>query len=167
MNRIMNRMQSAIHPFAPVFDENSRLLVLGSFPSPRSRINGFYYGHPQNRFWPVLAAVFGEKQPLGNEEKRALVLKHGIALWDVLASCSITGAADSSICEEKANDLMPLIKAGIKRIYTTGKTAYKLYTIHVFPLTGIEALYLPSTSPANRAHWPFEKLITAYSVLAE
>lgn len=164
----MTSPQSRItHPFEPVFNKNSRLLVLGSFPSPRSRTNGFYYGHPQNRFWPVLAAVFKEALPATNEEKRALVLKHGIALWDVLASCSISGAADSSIREEKANDLTPLIKAGIGRIYVTGKAAHLLYTKHCLALTGIEAIYLPSTSPANRAYWPLEKLIKAYAVLAE
>ncbi|WP_428770104.1 DNA-deoxyinosine glycosylase [Treponema sp. HNW] len=153
------------HPFAPVFDKHSRLLVLGSFPSPRSRENGFYYGHPQNRFWPVLAAVFGERLPATNEEKRSFVLKHGIALWDVLESCLITGAADSSIREERANDFTPLIEAGIRRIYVTGKAAHLLYNKHCLALTGIEALYLPSTSSANRAHWPLEKLIEAYSVL--
>ena len=164
----INRLRfSMTHPFAPVFDEYSHLLVLGSFPSPRSRENGFYYGHPQNRFWPVLAAVFAEELPRTNEEKRAFVLKHGIALWDVLASCTITGAADSSIREERSNDLTPLIKAGIKHIYTTGKTAHLLYNKHCLSLTGIEAVYLPSTSPANRAHWPLEKLIKAYTVLAE
>ena len=168
MNRIMNRPQfSMTHPFAPVFDADSRLLVLGSFPSPRSRENGFYYGHPQNRFWPVLAAVFKESIPITNEEKRAFVLKHGIALWDVLASCTITGAADSSIREERANDLTPLIASGIGRIYVTGKTAGLLYNRHCLSLTGIEAVYLPSTSPANRAHWPLEKLIKVYAVLAE
>lgn len=165
-SRITNPLRPHMtHPFTPVFDEYSRLLVLGSFPSPRSRENGFYYGHPQNRFWPVLAAVFDEQLPRTNEAKRSFVLRHGIALWDVLKSCSITGAADSSIREQKVNDFTPLIEAGIRRIYTTGKAAYKLYMLYAFPHTGIEALYLPSTSPANRAHWPLEKLIEAYSVL--
>ncbi|MGI5173175.1 DNA-deoxyinosine glycosylase [Treponema sp. OMZ 840] len=158
---------TVIHPFEPVFDDNSRILILGSMPSPRSRENGFYYGHPQNRFWNVLAAVFEKQCPRTNEAKRTFVLHEGIALWDVLHSCSIAGADDASIREPRVNDLSALIKAGVKRIYTTGKMAHRLYTAYCAPQTGIKAVYLPSTSAANRGRWPLEKLIEAYRILAE
>ncbi len=161
------RCGTIVHPFSPVFDANSHTLILGSMPSPRSRENGFYYGHPQNRFWPVLAAVFKVPCPQTNEEKRTFVLSRGIALWDVLQSCSITGASDASIREPQVNDISMLIKAGVKRVYTTGKAAHRLYTAYCAPLTGIEAAYLPSTSAANRARWPLEKLIEVYRILGE
>ena len=154
-----------VHPFAPVYDGKSRILILGTMPSPVSRENGFYYGHGQNRFWPVLAAVFSEPVPETVEQKRALVLRHGIALWDVLHSCRISGANDASIKEPEANDLR--IFPHIRRIYTTGKTAWKLYKTLCFPLTNIPAVYRPSTSAANRGLWPLEKLIEAYKVIAE
>ena len=154
-----------VHPFAPVCDGNSRILILGTMPSPASRKNGFYYGHGQNRFWPVLAAVFSEPIPETVEEKRALALRHGIALWDVLRSCRISGANDTSIKEPAANDLR--IFPNIERIYTTGKTAWKLYNALCFPLTHIPAVCLPSTSAANRGRWPLEKLIEAYKIIAE
>ena len=154
-----------VHPFAPVYDGNSRILILGTMPSPVSRENGFYYGHGQNRFWPVLAAVFSEPVPETVKQKRALVLRHGIALWDVLRSCRISGANDASIKEPVANDLR--IFPHIRRIYTTGKTAWKLYNDLCFPLTNIPAVCLPSTSAANRGRWPLEKLIEAYKVIAK
>lgn len=163
----MSCYSNIVHPFPPVFDNNSRLLVLGSFPSPDSRKNGFYYGHKQNRFWTVLSAVFSESAGENAEEKRTFLLKHGVALWDVLASCTIKGAEDSSICNVCVNDLTPLLKTGIKRIYTSGRKAEELYMLYQFRTTGIKALYLPSTSPANRGKWPDEKLINAYKVLAE
>lgn len=159
--------EKLVHPFAPVYNSNSRLLILGSFPSPMSRKNGFYYGNKQNRFWLVLSQVFSEPLPLTINEKCSLILKHGIALWDVLSCCEISGADDCSIRNVQVNDLSPIIKLGIKRIYTTGKKAEVLYKRHILKNTGIKASYLPSTSPANRGRWPLEKLIEAYSILAK
>lgn len=159
--------EKAVHPFKPVYNENSRILLLGTFPSPASRKDGFYYGHPKNLFWTVLSSVFSGPLPVTIDEKRHFLFEHGIALWDVLFSCEISGAADSSIRNAKANDFTPLINAGIRRIYTAGRKAEQLYKLHSFKNTGIEAVYLPSTSPANRHKWSLSKLIEAYRVLAE
>lgn len=141
------------------------MLILGTMPSPQSRKQGFYYGHPQNRFWKVLAALFDEDIPQGVEQRRRFALSHGIALWDVLASCDIVGASDSSIRNPVANDIAGLLKkAPIKAVFTTGKTAGKLYQKLCRPLTGKEAGILPSPSPANcRCH--LEELLEAYRIL--
>ena len=154
------------HPFPPVCDENSRVLILGSFPSVKSREQGFFYGHPQNRFWRVLAAVFGDEVPMTVPERRAFLLRHGIALWDVLAACEIRGSADASIRAAQANDLTPILKAApIHAIFANGQTAGKLYRKYDEPLLRIPAVALPSTSPAN-ASWSLERLIEAWQVLA-
>ena len=156
-----------VHPLAPVYDADSKILVLGTMPSPKSREAGFYYSHPRNRFWPVLAALFGEEAPKTNEEKRSLLLRHRIAVWDVIASCEITGASDTSIRNAVPNPIEELIaKTKIKAVYTTGQKAYQLYQKHCYPKTGIEAVPLPSTSPANAA-MSLEKLIEAYRVILE
>lgn len=148
----------AIHPFPPVYDGQSRLLILGSFPSVKSRENGFYYGNPGNRFWPVLASILNEPLPHGNEEKKALLLKNGIALWDCIASCEITGSSDSSIRDAVPNDIASLLqKTQIKAVFTNGKAADAVYRKYVLPQTGIEAVCLPSTSPAN-ASYTLERL---------
>ena len=153
------------HPIPPVFDENSRILILGSFPSVKSREQGFFYGHPQNRFWRTLAGVFQDAQPITVEEKRAFLLTHGIALWDVIASCEITGSSDASIKNVIANDLTHILQASqIERIYTNGATAHRLYCKYQQPQIGREAICLPSTSPANAA-WTLERLRTAWSIL--
>lgn len=158
-------MQTIVHPLKPVWDENSRILILGTMPSPKSREAGFYYGHPRNRFWPVLAAVFGEEVPVDTEQRKAFCLHHGIALWDVLASCEIQGADDASIRDAVANPIeMLLEKAPITAVYTTGKKAFDLYKKLCLPKTNLPAVALPSTSPANCA-WSLERLIEAYSVL--
>jgi hypoxanthine-DNA glycosylase len=154
------------HPFPPVFDERSTRLVLGTMPSPASRERRFYYGHPQNRFWPVLAAVFGAAAPVTREERERFALEHGIALWDVLASCGIAGASDASIRAPEANDFSALLAAArVTRVYTTGKKAFDLYRRLCAPKTGIDAVPLPSTSPANR-RWSFDALVEAYGCLA-
>lgn len=115
------------HPLKPIFDENSAVLILGTMPSPKSRENNFYYGHPQNRFWRVLSAIFGEKLPENNKERTALLLKHRIALWDVLESCEIKGAEDSSIKNPIPNDLSLILEScNIKAIFTTGKKLFAL-----------------------------------------
>lgn len=155
------------HPFPALFDENSRTLILGSFPSVKSREQQFFYGHPQNRFWRVLAAVFSEPAPQTIAEKRALVLAHHLALWDVVGSCTVEGSSDASIGGAAPNDLSPIfLAAPISRVFTNGKTAYALYERHQLPQTRLPAQYLPSTSPANAA-WSFEKLVSAWRVLAE
>ena len=147
------------HPFEPVYDENSRILILGSFPSVRSRSDGFYYGHPQNRFWRLMSALYGEEFLRTIEEKRNFLLKNGIALWDVIASCEIENSSDSSIRNAVPNDLEQILKhSKIRSIYTNGKTADKLYRKYYQR----EAICLPSTSPAN-AVWTFEKLLQAWS----
>ena len=156
-----------VHPIEPVYDESSRILILGTMPSPKSREAGFYYSHPRNRFWPVLAALFEEPLPQSNEEKRALLLRHHVAVWDVIASCEIAGASDISIRNAVPNPIEELIaKTKIGAVYTTGQKAYQLYQKHCYPQTGIEAVPLPSTSPANAA-MSLEKLIAAYRVILE
>lgn len=145
-----NREETVVHTFEPVFDEYSRILMLGTMPSPKSREQGFYYGHPRNRFWPVLADVLGEPRPETIEEKKAMVLRRGIAIWDVLAGCDICGADDGSIKNPVPNDLNVILsKAPIRAVFTTGTKAEALYRKYCFPVTGIAAVKLKSTSPAN------------------
>ena len=135
--------------FAPVFDENSRVLILGSFPSVKSRETGFYYGNPQNKFWRTLGAFFHEEPPKDPEGRRAYVLKHGAALWDVVISCTIAGSSDASIQGETVADIASLVKgSNIRRILCNGTTAYNLFQRHFPELVPI-AKKLPSTSPAN------------------
>lgn len=158
-------MEHIIHSIEPVFDAESRVLILGTMPSPKSREVQFYYGHPQNRFWWVLAAVLGEEVPRSVPEKKAMLLRHRIALWDVLAECEITGASDSSIRNPVANDLSVILDhAPVQAVFTTGATAWKLYTRLQKPHTGIEAVRLPSTSPANCAV-KMEALTEAYKAI--
>ena len=141
--------------FGPVWGPGSRLLILGTWPSPKSREMGFYYGHPQNRFWPLLAALTGRPRPQSIPEKKALILESGLALWDTLESCTITGASDASIRDVVPNDIAGLLrKAPIRAVFCNGATAYHIYTKYQQPLTGIPAVRLPSTSPANAACSP-------------
>ena len=147
-----------IHPISPVYDSDSEILILGSFPSVKSREEGFFYGHKQNRFWKVVAAVFGEETPETIEEKRAFLLRNHIAVWDVIHSCEIEGSSDSSIRNVTVNDLNEILKvADIRDIYVNGKTAQKYYKKYTEKLVGREAICLPSTSPANAA-WTLERL---------
>ncbi len=153
------------HPIAPVYDERSQILILGSFPSVKSRESGFYYGHPQNRFWKLLAFLFEQELPTSNEQKHQFLLQNRIALWDVIASCEIEGSSDSSITEVKANDIQPILEgATIKAIFTNGKKADSLYSKYIFPKSQRPATCLPSSSPAN-ASWTFEKLCEAWRVI--
>ena len=155
------------HPIPPVYRGDSEILILGSFPSVKSREAMFFYGHPQNRFWRVTAAVFGDDYPQTVPERRAFLLRHRIAAWDVIASCEITGSSDASIRDVKANDLGPILEAApIRRIFVNGRTAEKLYRKYIEPATGRPAICLPSTSPANAA-WSLERLIEAWQVLRE
>lgn len=154
-----------IHPFDPIYDENSRILILGTFPSVKSREMQFYYGHPRNRFWKTLAALLNEPMPTTVDEKVAFLKTHRIALWDTCASCDIQGSADAAIRHAVPNDLTPILKtADIRAIFCGGKTAGRLYETHIFPLTGIPAIVLPSTSPANAACTD-EKLTQAWSAI--
>ncbi len=156
-----------VHPLAPIYDDHSKILILGSFPSVRSRESGFYYGHPQNRFWRVLAAIFGGDLPETAEDKRAFLLKNGIALWDVLASCEIKGSSDASIREEVPNDVGKLLeRAPIERIFVNGKTAEKYYKKHLEKPLGRACRVLPSTSPANAA-MSLDRLINAWREILE
>ncbi len=147
-----NSYRRLTHEFGPVFDEHSAVLVLGSFPSVKSREQQFYYGHPQNRFWKVLAALTGEALPGTVMEKKELVLAHHIALWDVIDSCDIIGSSDSSIRNVAVNDVRQVTKcAPIRRICVNGNKAYQLYTKYMADQTGLPVFRLPSTSPANAA----------------
>ena len=153
------------HPFPPLYNENSKVLILGSFPSVKSREQMFFYGHPQNRFWKVISAVTGKTLPETIEEKKKLLLSSGIALWDVIASCEITGSSDSSIKNATANDLTEILSnAEIKQIFVNGRTAEKYYNKYIRDSIGREAVCLPSTSPANAA-WNVEKLADNWNVL--
>lgn len=146
------------HEIEPVYGPDSEILILGSFPSVRSREEGFFYGHPQNRFWKVLSGIAGEKVPVTLEEKKAFLLRNRIAVWDVIASCDITGSSDSSIRNVVPADIRRILDAAdIRKICCNGGTAYRLYNKYIRPHTGREALQLPSTSPANAA-WSLERL---------
>lgn len=154
------------HAFKPVYDGESRMLILGTMPSPQSIKHGFYYSHPQNRFWSLMSALFDEPLPRTPEEKTALVLRHHIALWDVLAECEIVGAADATIRKPVPNDFTQILHdTRIDCIYTTGKAAYNLFQKHVAPVIGRDAIYLPSTSPANQALFPWAKLLAEWKTL--
>ncbi len=156
-----------VHSINPIFDTHSKILILGSFPSQKSREAMFFYGHPQNRFWRVLSAVFEQKLPETIEEKKQFLLSNGIALWDVIASCDIVGSADSSIKNVIANDLNEiLLTADIKQIFVNGKTAEKYYNKYIKDKIGRKAICLPSTSPANVA-WSVERLTADWRILKE
>ena len=175
------------HPFPPVFDSRSRILILGSFPSVRSREEGFFYGHPRNRFWQVLHLVFAswdgeisqdvtspdtqpqalfQPFPQTIQQRKEFLLNHGIALWDVAASCTVTGSSDSSITQVVPNDISLILStASIKNIYTNGQKAHQLYCKYLQPLTGRPAICLPSTSPAN-ASYSLERLVSQWRHIA-
>ena len=160
------------HTIPPVWDFESRILILGTMPSPASRKAGFFYMHAQNRFWPVMARIFGDEFLHKNNDKdknaaiaerKDFLKRHNIALWDVLSECEITGASDSSINKELPNDFSEILAASkIAHIFCTGKTAFNLYKKHCSQKYSTPFSYLPSTSPANQAAWPTEKLTEEY-----
>ena len=155
------------HPIEPVYDKASRILILGSFPSVMSRESGFFYGHPQNRFWKVVSSIFEEEIPQTVEEKKAFLLRNHIALWDVVASCDIEGSADATIRNVEPNDINKILtQADIHAIYVNGKTAFQFYTKYSRPVTNRPAVCLPSTSPAN-ASWNLELLTEAWQCIKE
>jgi len=161
----MQEYKHLTHTFEPVFNKDSRVLILGSFPSVKSRENNFYYGHPQNRFWKVLAHVFEVETPQSIEEKRLFLIDHHIAVWDVIESCTIIGSSDSSIKDVIVNDFSKVLEnSSIETIYVNGGKAYELYHKYAEKQTGIAAIKLPSTSPANAA-WSVDKLCKAWSII--
>ena len=162
MNAQENAPVRCEHTLPPIYDENSKVLILGSFPSPRSRKEGMYYAHPQNRFWKALAAALGEKEPGSAQQRREFALKKGIALYDVAESCDIKGAADSTLKNVRPADLSVFKECKIRKVFVTGKTAAKLYK----KFFGEGAVTLPSPSPANCAV-PLQKLVESYREIAE
>lgn len=155
------------HTFEPVYNQDSEILILGSFPSVKSREHGFYYGHPYNRFWKVLANIFECAVPETIDEKKQMLLSNHVAIWDVIAECDIIGSSDSSIKNVTPADIKSLLAASnIKYIFANGKTAEKLYRKYVLPLAGQDVLVLPSTSPANAA-FSLEKLTSVWRTLLD
>jgi hypoxanthine-DNA glycosylase len=158
-------MEYIEHKFAPVYDANSEILILGTMPSRESRKNGFYYSNPQNRFWKVLYEIFSEKLQTSIEDRKRFLHKHHIALWDVLKSCSIEASSDGSIKDPVVNDFTEILtQTNIKYIFTTGKKAYSLYKKYCEAKTSIKVIYLPSTSPANCAY-SYERLLKEYKLI--
>ena len=154
-----------IHPIPPLYSKNSEILILGSFPSVKSRENEFFYAHPQNRFWKVLSAVFNSPMPQNTDEKKELVLKNKLALFDVIKQCEIKGSGDSTIKNVIPNDLKPIIESSnIKHIYLNGKTAEKYYIKYSATIIDIEFTTLPSTSPANAAY-SLDRLIEEWKII--
>ncbi len=154
-----------VHELKPIFDKNSKILILGSIPSACSRETRFYYGHSQNKFWYVLANIFKEEIPKTNHEKEKFLKKHNIALWDVLKECEITGSSDSSIKNPVPNDINYLLsKTKVKTIFVTGRTAEKYYKKFCEEKTNIKGIYLPSTSPAN-ASIKYDQLLKSYQII--
>ncbi len=163
----MGEYERISHGFTPVCDENSRILILGTLPSGKSRETGFYYGHPQNRFWKVLAALFEEAVPETIEEKKAFLLRNRVAVWDVIDSCDIIGASDSSIRNVVPADVAGLLKkTGIRRVFANGALAKKLYDRYTRGQIGVEAMQLPSTSPAN-ARFRMEDLLESWKIIRD
>ena len=160
-------METVTHPIPPLFDASSRILILGSFPSVKSREGLFFYHHPQNRFWKVLAGVLEEPVPGSIEEKKIFLLKHRIALWDVIASCTIEGSSDSTIKNVVPNDLSGILSAAdISRIFCNGGASFQYYKKYQEPRTGRAAVRLPSASPANAA-WSLDRLIREWAAIRD
>lgn len=154
-----------VHPFPPLYSADSKVLILGSFPSVKSREAMFFYGHPQNRFWKVIAALFCEPVPQTIEEKKRLILSHGLALWDSIASCDIKGSSDASITNAQPTDLSEILKnSQVGRIYCNGSRSFEIYNRYQLPKLGLQAVKLPSTSPANAA-FSLERLTQEWSII--
>lgn len=159
--------QRIIHPIPPLYDQNSKILILGSFPSVKSREAMFFYGHPQNRFWRLMAQLFEEPVPTSTEEKTSLALRRHFALWDSIHACTIVGSSDSSVRDVVPNDLSVILNNSlVQRIFCNGALSYEMYRRYILPTTGIEAVKLPSTSPANAA-FGMDRLIQAWRIIKE
>ncbi len=163
----MPQYQKLEHTFEPIYDKNSKVLILGSFPSVKSRENNFYYGHPQNRYWKVLASILEVEIPETPDEKRKMLLDNNIAIWDVIHSCSIIGSSDTSIKDVVVNDFSEILdNSQVKTIFVNGGKAYDLYRKYAEKNTGIKAVKLPSTSPANAA-WNLDRLCGSWSQIKD
>lgn len=163
----MNELTKVIHPFGPIFDKDSKILILGSLPSQKSREDGFYYGHPKNRFWKLLALLTNSRTPLDILQKTNLLQRNHVALWDVVKSCEILASKDESIINAEPNDIAGLLeRTNIEKIFANGRKAYEIYEKLIFQKTKIESVYLPSTSPAN-ASYSLEKLKETWGVALE
>lgn len=156
-----------VHPIPPLYSADTKALILGSFPSVKSREQAFFYGHPQNRFWRVIAALFDAAPPGNIAEKTRLILENRLGLWDVIGSCEITGSADSSIRNVRPNDIGVILRScDVRTVFVNGRTAEKYYIRFLQPQTGVRAVCLPSTSPANAA-WSLERLIAEWMVVRD
>lgn len=155
------------HTFGPIYNNESKVLILGSFPSVKSREGGFYYHHPQNRFWKVISSLYEEELPLNLKEKKAMLLRNYIAVWDVIDRCDVEGSSDTSIKNVIPADIAWLLKkTSIQRIYANGNKAYELYQRYCLPSTKQDIIKLPSTSPANAA-WSLERLCEEWKQIME
>lgn len=153
------------HNIEPLFDKDSKTLILGSFPSVKSRESAFFYAHPQNRFWKVIAQIYEKPVPASVEEKKQLILENHLALFDVIKQCDISGSSDISVKSVVANDISPLIESSkITKIYVNGKTAEKYYIKYIEPTVKIKCICLPSTSPANAA-FSLQKLVEYWKII--
>lgn len=160
-------MEKVNHEIPPIYDENSKILILGSFPSVKSRENQFFYHHPQNRFWKVMASIFNEDIPATIEDKKSLLIRNKVALWDVIKSCEIEGSSDSSIRNVVPNDInLILEKSNIQQIFCNGNKSYSLYKKYLEKDTGIKSISLPSTSPAN-ARFNLDMLLHEWRVILD
>lgn len=160
-------MDRVAHPIPPLYNKDSKILILGSFPSVKSREAQFFYHHPQNRFWKVISSVYQVPLPVTIEEKREMLLDLNLAVWDVIQSCEITGSSDSSIRNVIPNDISRILQeADIRTIISNGNTSYQLYMKYIFPVTGKEAVKLPSTSPANAAN-SLDRLVEAWTYIRQ
>lgn len=159
--------KKTVHPIPPLYNENSEKLILGSFPSIKSREAMFFYGHPQNRFWKLIAKIFDEETPNTIEEKTKLILTHNLSLWDSIHSCVITGSSDSSVKDVVANNLSVILNnSRVGQIYCNGALSHKMYMKYIYPQTKIKAVKLPSTSPANAA-FSIDRLYEQWKIIAE
>lgn len=156
-----------LHSIDPTYNSQSKILILGSFPSVKSREYGYFYGHPQNRFWKVMSFIFEEEIGTSIEERKNFLLRKNIAVWDVIASCDIVGSSDSTIKNVVANDISKILEeSSVEKIFVNGRKAQDLYRKYIEKEIGIKAEYLPSTSPAN-AKWDLEKLSSIWSIIKE
>lgn len=161
----MSETNNVTHPIPALYNQDSDTLILGSFPSVKSREAMFFYGHPKNRFWKLISALYHSEEPKNINEKKKLILDHHLALWDSIHSCTVTGSSDSSIKDVVPNDLSEILKnSKITRIFCNGTLSYQIYMKYIFPKTNIQAVNLPSTSPANAA-FSLEKLEEKWKII--
>ncbi len=162
-----NTHQTILHPLKPLYNQDSKILILGSFPSIKTREYGFFYGHPQNRFWPILEVLFNEELTRDIEQRREFILKNKIALYDSIYQCDIIGSSDASIQNVVPSDLSEVFEnADIKQVFCNGATSYKYYKKYHAKKSGIKGISLPSSSPAN-ARYRLDDLVREWSQILE